>query len=174
MNSGITLLLNHVRCWQPPATAVIQSTPRKWGKDMTKQNLSRISRGWINDLCEPHWSLHFPLIYCQGLPLSAFVTKLISVINLTPLSLSLSLSLSLFTNSEVSKLTLCRINNHFTHAEKCGTHTHTHTHSKKKHQIRYNLTKELSDPGWWVEDSTVSTRAAAALSLARLMVDTGR
>lgn len=42
----------------------------------------------------------------------------------------------------MSKLTLCWINNNSGHALKCNTHT------------RYNLTKELSDPVWWVEDST--------------------
>lgn len=151
MKGWVTLLFNHVRCWQPHPTTVIQSSQGNEVRTRLKHNLSRILRGWTNDLCKPCLSLHFLPIYCQGLPLSVFVTKLISVIDLTH---------SLFTNSKVTKLTLCQINNRFTHA----VNTVHSKKKKKKPKVRCNLIKRAAD---------LSTANIPELLLGRLMVDTG-
>lgn len=143
MKGWVTLLFNHVRCWQLHPTTLIQSSQGNEVRIWLKHNLSRILRGWTKDLRKPCPSLHFLPIYCQGLPLSVFVTHLTH---------------SLFTNSKVTKLTLCQINNRFTHA------VNTVHSKKKKPKVRCNWIKRAAD---------LSTANIPELLLGRLMVDTG-
>lgn len=133
-------------CTQPPWSNHLKEM--RWGHD-----LSTISAEFWGD--EQKISVNPARLFIFYL----FTAKGFHYQYLLPISV-IDLTHSLFTNSKVTKLTLCQINNRFTHA----VNTVHSTTTKKKPKVRCDWIKRAAD---------LSTANIPELLLGRLMVDTG-